>query len=78
MQRLTSRSAFPFKTELAIGIAIWLTYAAPSAVLFFHPTKPVANICWAVVAGATIFLVLPVIWRLGFSRPPEDPNIWPT
>jgi hypothetical protein len=64
MPRYTGRSAFPFKKELAIGGCIWLTYTAPTVMLYFHAKPKVANICWAVIAGLTAFVVLPLLVRL--------------
>jgi hypothetical protein len=67
----SSRSAFPFKKEFAIGFCIWLTYAVPAGVLFFKPKPQVANVCWIVVAGATAFLVLPLLIRLWMTWPQD-------
>ena len=64
MPRRTGRSAFPLKKELAIGACIWLTYAAPTVMLYLHPKSKVANICWAVVGGLTAFVVLPLVVRI--------------
>jgi len=39
MARMTGRSAFPIKKEMAVGFCVWLTYAVPAAVLYMRP-KP--------------------------------------
>lgn len=64
MPRHTGRSSFPLKKELAIGSCIWLTYAAPTVMLYLHPKAKSANICWAILAGVTAFVVLPLLIRL--------------
>jgi hypothetical protein len=70
MPRANNRSAFPFKKEATIGTAIWLTYAAPAAVLYLHPKSPVVSqVCWGVVGAATVFIVLPLLYRLWLTWP---------
>jgi hypothetical protein len=69
MPRANNRSAFPFKKEATIGAAIWLTYAAPAAVLFLRPKPQVAQWCWIAVGAATVFIVLPLLYRMWLTWP---------
>ena len=65
----SSRSAFPFKKELAIVTLVWLTYAVPSAMLYLHPKRQVANICWAIIAAMTAFVIIPFLIRVWWTWP---------
>ncbi|HEY2481894.1 MAG TPA: hypothetical protein VGI30_06830 [Caulobacteraceae bacterium] len=79
MPRYTGRSAFPFKKELAIGTCIWLTYAVPSVILYLHAKGKVANICWAVIAGVTALVILPLLARVWMTWPEADePDVAPS
>jgi hypothetical protein len=69
MARITGRSAFPFKKEMAIGACIWLTYAIPSVLLYMHPKPKVADVCWAIVAATTAFVIVPLLVRLWVTWP---------
>lgn len=69
MPRYTGRSSFPLKKELAIGSCIWLTYAAPTVMLYLHPKPKVANICWAILAAVSVLVVLPLVIRAWFIWP---------
>ncbi len=69
MARMTGRSAFPIKKEMAVGFCVWLTYAVPAAVLYMRPKPNVANVCWTIVAAMTVLVVLPILVRLWLNWP---------